>query len=177
MNPAYILHHSSCKDRRDLVSDVVNKTRATIVESYWLPNDGLRGNSISHVLVAKLAQSQHPDKHYLVFEDDCVLSEDWAITTQDLSFADVVYIGYTNEANDIVFGTHALMISPKARDKIIQWTETLGNKVHRKNAFDHILSLLCRQEGLVVCKPKFEVREKYARQKKGIKSYITGQIR
>jgi len=176
MTPAYVLHHPSCKDRVESVAEIITKTGATVVQS-CLMHDGKAGCRTSHILVAKLARTQHPDKHYLVFEDDCVLSEDWQKCIEGVGFADVVYLGYNQKSSSVVFGTHALLLSPKARDAIIECAELVKNEVADKGAFDHILSYLCRAKGLMTCMPPVEERETWAWQKKGIRSTITGRIR
>jgi GR25 family glycosyltransferase involved in LPS biosynthesis len=119
----------------------------------------------------------YPNKHILIFEDDCVLSEDWQEVMKGYEFADVLYLGYNDRCEHSVFGTHALYISPKARDVIIDHTEQFKDEVPNKGAYDMILSLLCRKYGLITCIPRTEDREKYAVQKKGLISQITGQPR
>lgn len=177
MPPAFVIHYSGCKDRDEVTADLINKTKATLVESCWLPEHPLRGNTLSHIQVAKLAKTLHPTQHYLVFEDDCELAEDWSDCLKGMEFSDVLYLGYTDKSKDVTYGTHALYLSPKARDVIISHAEGLGNRVDRKFAFDHILSKLSREQGLITCIPKKEECQRYAQQKKGLKSYITGKIR
>jgi GR25 family glycosyltransferase involved in LPS biosynthesis len=176
MIPAYVLHHPSCHERTEIVKDIVDKTKATVFESYLLPN-GKDGCRWSHIGVAKLAKSLHPEKSYLVFEDDCALEEGWQEGLKGVEFADVVYLGYTDRTKDTLFGTHALYISPKARDVIIEHTEEHKNEVPDKGAYDFILSLLCRRYGLITCMPRFSDKDKYCSQKKGLRSQITGRIR
>ena len=176
MNPAFVLHSSSCSERDDIVIDIINKTKATVFESYVF-SDGKKGCRYSHIGACKLARSLYPDKHFLIFEDDCVLSEDWADVLKGHEFADILYLGYNDRSEHSVFGTHALYISPKARDVIIEHTEEWKNEVVDKGAYDMILSLLCRKYGLITCIPRMEDREKYAVQKKGLISQITGKIR
>lgn len=177
MPPAFVIHYSACKDRDNLTADLIHKTKATLVESCWLPTEPVKGNLLSHIQVAKLARTLHPTQHYLVFEDDCVLAEDWSECLKGMEFSDVLYLGYNDKSKEVTYGTHALFISPKARDAIIARAEVLGHQVDRKNAFDHILSKICRQEGLITCMAKVEEKERYAHQQKGIKSYITGKVR
>lgn len=165
-----------CSERTEIVKDLLKKTNGMIVSAIMLP-DGLEGNRQSHSAVARLARSLHPTKHYLVFEDDCVLSEDWEKCIEGMEMADVLYLGYNDKGSDITYGTHALLISPKGRDKILSESEKVGKIVDRKNAMDHILSKICRQEGLLTAMPPFHERERWAEQKKGIKSLITNQIR
>ena len=174
MFPSFVIHSPTHTDRNEIVEDIVNKTGAIQFQSYLL-SDPVRGCLASHVGVAKLAKSLHPESHYLVFEDDCELL-DWQIPIQDASGFDVVYLGYNDKCEWATFGTHALLISPKARDLIIEKV-LLWSPVDKKSAYDHLLSRLCREEGLKVCMPKYEMRETFCRQKKGLKSTITGNIR
>jgi GR25 family glycosyltransferase involved in LPS biosynthesis len=176
MYPAFVLHHETSTDRDDLVKDIVKKTDATVVQSVLLPNRKL-GCTASHLSVAKLAKSLFPLQSYLVFEDDCVLSENWMDALKGVESADVVYLGYNDKCEHTVFGTHALLISPKARDKIISETYALKDQVIDRGAYDHILSLLCRREGLQTALPKMEFRNTFAYQKKGLVSLITGRAR
>ena len=175
-HPAFVIHNPSSSERTEIVKDIVEKTGATIVQAIMLP-DGLDGNRQSHSAVARLARSLHPKEHYLVFEDDCVLATDWAYCTEGMEMADVLYLGYTDKCEHTTFGTHALMISPKARDKIILESDKLALTVGRKNAMDWVLSKLCRQEGLLTAMPPMDEREKWAHQKRGIKSLVTGVVR
>jgi GR25 family glycosyltransferase involved in LPS biosynthesis len=132
-------------------------------------------NAIAHKFI--LQQIQANDEIALVFEDDCVLSEDWERCIEGMEMADVLYLGYNDKCSHTTFGTHALMISPKARDKIIEEADKIKNEVVDKGAFDHILSLLCRREGLLTALPKIEDKERWAVQKKGLVSMITGRAR
>ena len=144
-----------------------------VVEGVFERNrkDGCRH---AHQNVARLAKSLHPTKHYLVFEDDCVLSEEWEKCVEGMEMADVLYLGYNDKSRETTFGTHALMISPKARDKILSESEKLRDQVIDKGAYDHVLSKLCRQEGLLTAMPPPDEKDKYAVQKKGLVSTITG---
>ena len=176
MFPSFVIHHSNHVERDEVVKDIIQKTKATMFEAYLL-KDALRGNLMSHVGVAKLARSLYPTKSYIVFEDDCELSENWKDPLQVAEDFDVTYIGYTDRCEKATFGTHALCISPKARDLIIQKAVFYANDTERKDAFDWILSKMCREEGLAVAMPKMEMRETFCRQKRGIKSTVTGEVR
>jgi len=176
MLPAFIIHNSSSSERDDVVKDVQSKTKAMVVEGVFEANrkDGCRH---AHQNVARLAKSLHPTSHYLVFEDDCVLSEDWERCIEGMEMADVLYLGYNDKCEHTTFGTHALMISPKARDKIVSGSEQLKDAVADRGAYDHVLSKLCRQEGLLTAMPPVDERKRWAWQKEGLKSTITGKTR
>jgi GR25 family glycosyltransferase involved in LPS biosynthesis len=174
--PSFVIHNPSCSERTEIVNQLIKTTGATLVSAVMLPN-GKDGCRASHQAVARLARALHPTKHYLVFEDDCVLSEDWETCIEGMEVADVLYLGYNGKCQHTTFGTHALMLSPKARDKILSESEKLKDAVEDKGAYDHILSKLCRQEGLLTAMPPLDEKERWAVQKKGLKSGITGQIR
>lgn len=173
---AFVLHNSSCVERDEIVEELVKKTKATVFQSYLL-SDGKEGCRQSHIAVAKLAKALYPLDKYIIFEDDCVLAEDWEDCLKGLEFADVVYLGYNDKCEHTTFGTHALLLSPKARDVIIENAEKHKDDVINKGAYDFILSLLCRKYGLLTCMPKMQDRERYCHQKRGLKSQITGMIR
>ena len=174
--PSFVIHNPSCSERTEIVNQLIKKTNAILVDAVMMPN-GKDGNRASHQAVARLARGLHPDKHYLVFEDDCVLSEDWQKCIEGMEMADVLYLGYNGKSSDVTYGTHALLVSPKARNKILSDSEALKNLVADKGAFDHVLSKLCRQEGLLTAMPPPDEKERWAVQKKGLKSLITGNIR
>jgi len=174
--PAFVIHDSNCHSREEIVKDLVDKTRATVFQSYML-KDGSEGCMSSHIGVARLAKGLHPTKHYLVFEDDCVLEDGWEEALKGLEFADVVYLGYNDKCQEATFGTHALLLSPKARDCIQEHAREIGSEIRPKYAFDWILSKLCRKYGLITCMPRMDDRKKWCHQKTGLVSQITGQIR
>jgi len=176
MLPAYIIHNSSSSERDEIVKELLLKTKGMVVEGIFEANrkDGCRH---AHQSVARLARSLHPTKHYLVFEDDCVLSDDWERCIEGMEVADVLYLGYNDKCSHTTFGTHALMISPKGRDKILSDSEKLKDEVIDKGAYDHVLSKLCRQEGLLTAMPPLDEKERWAWQQKGLTSTITGKTR
>jgi len=176
MLPSFIIHHPSSVERSGIVKDLITKTGGTVVEA-CLMTDGKAGCRASHLKVAKIAKELCPTKHYLVFEDDCVLSDDWNYCIEGMEVADVLYLGFNDKCHHTTFGTHALMISPRARDKILSQTEALAGSVIDKGAYDHILSQLCRQEGLLTAMPPVDEKDKWAYQKKGLRSLITGTLR
>ena len=173
--PAFVIHDPSCSERTEIVNELVKKTGAIIVAAVMLPN-GKDGCRASHLAVARLARGLHPDKHYVVFEDDCELLEGWEDVLQTTD-ADVVYLGYTDRSKKVIYGTHAMRISPNLRNEILKDTEGLKDEVENRGAFDHILSKLLAINRFKVACPRFEDRERWAVQKKGIKSLITGKIR
>ena len=173
---AFVIHDIKNSDRTDIVKEIVSKTKATHYQAIMLPNKR-EGCLNSHLGVARLARGLHPDKHYLVFEDDCVLSDDWQEALKGMEFVDVLYLGYNDKCDKAVFGTHAYCLSPKARDILLEHAHEVALHVEVPFAIDWILSALYRKYGLVVAMPKMEDRERYCHQKRGFVSQITGQIR
>lgn len=174
--PAYIIHHSSCTDRDSIVEDLIRQTNGIVVPAVWL-EDRKAGCRLSHQLVAKMAKEQHPDSPYLVFEDDCILRENWQ---ECLKFwnekSDVLYLGYNGKhRKHIVLATHALMISPRARDIIIDHTEDYVEEVENTGAYDWILNYLCADYKLRMILPLD--KDKWCYQQEGLISTITGNAR
>jgi hypothetical protein len=176
MIPSFIIHNPHSSERAEIVKTLVQRTKGTVVSAVMLDN-GKDGCRESHLAVARLARGLHPDKHYLVFEDDCVLSDGWEQCLEGMQMADVVYLGYNDKSSSVTYGTHAVCYSPKARDAILTWTEALKDDVGDRGAYDHILSKICRQEGLLVAMPPPDQRDRWAVQKKGLTSLITGRSR
>jgi hypothetical protein len=167
---AYVIHHSDCHDREPVVQALVHATDATVVDAVWFSDRSRRyeGNSRSHVKVAQQAEDE-----YLVFEDDCVLADDWRSVLQGKDDFDVIFLGVNSDAG-VPFGTHALVIRQRARLAIIEDTERLSHAVWQTWAFDHILNLICKQRGLRVWVPDEANWQRWALQKKGMLSTITG---
>lgn len=176
MIPAFVIHHPSHVQRADVVKDLCEKTKAVVFEAH-LMSDPISGCMSSHLGVARLAKSLHPESHYLVLEDDCELLEGWDQLLVDVSGFDVTYLGYTDRCYWATFGTHALVLSPKARDILLEKGADYGQATKPKNTYDHALSELCRKEGLSVRMPQYGMHELFCRQKRGLKSTITGHIR
>lgn len=175
MLPAFVLHNSASTERDEIVRELVKKTGATQFQSFLL-DDRVMGCLESHLGVAKIAKALHPTSDYLVFEDDCELFDGWE-QMRDVSGVDVVWIGYTDRCEHSTFGTHALRMSPRARDKILELSYSVGRRTQAKNAFDQVLSKICREEGLSEAMPKYEMREQFAKQKRGVVSLITRRPR
>jgi hypothetical protein len=176
--PAFVIHHFPCTDRQDVVKDIVNLSGATVLDAVWFddPTKRKEGCSKSHVKVATIAQKLHPDSPYLVFEDDCILANEWKSVLEGKDEFDVVYLG-VNSNSGIPFGTHAMLIRPSARQAILEDTERLFDAVRDTWAFDHIVHLICKQRGLRVWVPPEEEWYRWALQKKGMISTITGNAR
>lgn len=173
---AYIIHSSSCLERNEVVDQLIQKTGGERVEAVILPNR-VEGCLRSHLKVAQIAKERHPSEPYLVFEDDCILEEGWDSILHQSTFADLIYIGYTEASQDTIFGTHALWIRPKLRDLFLEKGEDYAFKVRFHWATDWIIPKICQDYKLNVFRPAYALREKWAHQKKGLMSQITGKIR
>ena len=176
--PAYIIHSSHSTDRESLVASLQEKTGGTVVEAIWLKFRKL-GCSYSHIKVAALAKQNHPDSAYLVFEDDCILKDTWTEALDYWSYTyqhdELVYLGYNETSDEVVFGTHALLITPRVRDLILAHTESYIPRVQNVGAYDWILNRICTDFNVRISLPPSG--EKWCYQQKGLLSTITGTIR
>lgn len=170
MIPAYIIHKKDCSERIPIVNELIQKTNAKLVKAIYYEKNGKKGCRESHTLVANSAKSSHPNSYYLVFEDDCVLLEGWEKALENYENYDIIYLGCNDVCVQTIFGTHALLISPKVRDLIIQHTEEFSEEFE---AFDWILSAIIREYrlNLKVMMPNVAI------QKEGVISLITGKPR
>lgn len=173
---AFIIHSSACQERREVVDELVKRTGGEVVDAVMLENR-VEGCMRSHLKVAALAKQVAPNEPYMVFEDDCILEDGWDGILSQSQFADLLYFGYTDANKDTIFGTHALWISPRLRDLFLEKGEEYTFKVRASWAVDWIIPKLCQDFKLNVFRPTYELREKWAYQKRGLTSQITGKIR
>lgn len=182
IQPAFLIHSSSCPERNDVVEMLQMETDAEVVEAVWYPNDPKKGCRESHKKVAQLAKEKYPEASYLVFEDDCELvSARWYYPSMAGGTVDLIYLGvngYGKFFGDVYsYGTHAMIVSPKVRDLILEKTDDYVDAVWEKGAFDHILNKICYDHQISVWRPPEREMERWVRQKKGLKSTITGKLR
>lgn len=173
MIPTYIIHNTACEDRKETIKNLIEKTNGEIVEAIYLENR-LLGCCLSHLKVAHLSKKLYPNAPYLVLEDDCVLHPGWDEALSDLT-GEVIYLGYNNKhSTGVLFGTHAMFVSPIARDYLI---EKLEKKIKSTSfpAYDWLCWQLWVEGQIEVGYP--EKKDKYCEQAKGLKSTITGNIR
>lgn len=124
MLPSFIIHHQGQTDRKDLVEALVKATGAILVDPVWIPEDPVKGCRESHKKVARLAKETYPDSAYLVFEDDCeIIDPHFLDILKEYPDVDILYFGVTNYIRYKIpiplyhsCGTHAMMLTPKARD-------------------------------------------------------------
>jgi hypothetical protein len=182
IQPAFLIHSSSCPERNDVVEMLQLECDAEVVEAVWYPNDPKKGCRESHKKVAQIAKEKYPEASYLVFEDDCELvSPRWYYPSIAGGTVDLIYLGvngYGKFNGDLYsYGTHAMIVSPKVRDLILEKTDDYVDAVWEKGAFDHILNKMCYDNQITVWRPPEREMERWVRQKKGLKSTITGNIR
>lgn len=182
IEPSFIIHSSCLPERKKLVDMLLLDTDAEIVEAVWLPNDPKKGCRESHKKVAQLAKEKAPNASYLVFEDDCELvSPRWYYPFLAGDDVDVVYLGVNGfgkfEGNVYSYGTHAMIVSPKVRDLLIEKMDEYVDKVPDKGAIDWIVNKICYDHNCKVWRPTEKDKERWVRQARGIKSTNTGNVR
>ena len=182
IKPSYIIHSSTCPDRDGLVEMLRDEADAEVVEAVWDPQDPKRGCRESHKKIAAMAKRDYPDCSDLVFEDDCeFVSPRWYYPSIAGGEVDLIYLGvngYGKFFGDLYsYGTHAMIISPKVRDLILEKTDDYVDAVWEKGAFDHILNKMCYDHKISVWRPPEREKERWVRQAKGYKSTITGNLR
>ena len=182
IKPAFIIHSSCCPERNDLVEMLQDETDAEIVEAVWRPDDPKAGCRESHKKIAQMAKDQNPNASYLVFEDDCeFVSQRWYFPFLSGDEVDLIYLGVngygTFNGNLYSYGTHAMVVSPKVRDLILEKTDEYIDRVYEKGAFDHILNMMCYDHNISVWRPPPREVDRWVRQKQGLTSTITGNVR
>jgi hypothetical protein len=182
--PAYVIHHPSQSERDDLVDRIVAITGAKVVEAVMIKENPTLGCRSSHRKVAELAKAEHPLSAYLVFENDCeILNENFLNLTNDV---DVLYFGITGYCTHFkpfthlsLWGTHAMMITPKARDLFLETEHEYlkMNFVDNNHPIDQLWSVLIQNKYLSYWFPPAQDIQKYVRQKPGLQSSISGKLR
>lgn len=178
MVPAFIIHHTSTKERNEIVADLQKQTGATLFDPVWLPDDPPRGCRESHVKIAEHMKETNPESAYIVFEDDCEIVDPNFLSYRSMyPDADIFYFGITHYGTlfrplsihiKCSFGTHAMYITPKARDLLLQnWKEIVNEGIYH---IDQIWNVIQDRFALCVWKPEAQERNKWVRQKTGIPS-------
>ena len=187
MLPAYIIHNSQQVEREEIVNKVIQTTGAKIVEAVWNKKDPVSGCRESHKKVAKLAKEEHPDSPYLVFEDDCeILDPHFIDILSEHLDVDMLYFGLNGYCFHMKpfplkhsWGTHAMMMTPKARDTLLE-KEALYLKMQfplGNHPYDMLMCVMAERENLKVWKPDETSMTRWVRQKPGLTSSISGNIR
>ena len=171
----FVIHGLESTDRRDIVLELQKRIGVKVIQACIL-TDGVRGCNLSHVRVAEAAKALAPSEHYFVFEDDCVLAPDFETTLENIPDVDIYYFGYNDKdfSSDLIYGTHALRLSPKARDILLTHAQEL---IDENIPFDHIIFSLSETYNLTRAWPDVSNKERWCYQKKGLKSIITHSYR
>jgi hypothetical protein len=187
MLPAYIIHNSKEKDRKEIVQKLIEATGAKVVEAVWNTQDPIWGCRESHKKVAILAKQEHPESAYLVFEDDCeILDPNFIRVIFDHLDADIIYFGVNGYCvHQLPFpllhnwGTHAMMMTPKARDTLLEKEAKYLEMPFPRGVhpYDALMCVMAECENLKVWKPDEVNKNRWVRQKPGLKSSISGAIR
>lgn len=182
IEPSFIIHSSCSPERQKLVNALVKASGAEVVEAVWYPDDPKKGCRESHKKVAQMAKDRAPNASYLVFEDDCELVSDrWYYPFIAGEEIDLVYLGVNGYGKFFgqmySYGTHAMLVSPKVRDFILEQTDDKAEEVWEKGAFDHILNKICYDNQCTVWRPTERDGNRWVRQASGYKSTITGNVR
>lgn len=183
--PSFLIAMIGNKERAENIQKLKNRFNPFLVKAI-LNNSPQLGNCLSHLQVARFAKLLFPDKPYLVLEDDAEVKDEnfWELVSQHP--CDLLYFGYNGECThtkpvntNYVWGTHAVVVSSKARDAIIEhfewadgleyWTKEVG--------FDAYLTVIADKANLTTWKPEPEDRYKYICQKDGFISFLSGHIR
>jgi hypothetical protein len=187
MLPAYIIHNSNQIERKDIVDKLIHATGGTIVEAVWNTLDPIWGCRESHKKVARLAKEEHPDSPYLVFEDDCeIIDASFLTLLKENPTVDILYFGINGFCIHIQpfplkhsWGTHALYITPKVRDTLVEKEPMymLMTFPRKEHPYDELLCVMAFFEHWTVWKPDEASITKWVRQKPGLVSSISGNIR
>jgi len=163
----YVIHMADAKERLPLVNKLQKVTGAKIFHALKLP-DGNDGCRESHIKLYREA----PPGPITVFEDDCeiVRPDLLELINQHKDVHDIIYLGVNSvNKNGTSYGTHAMWISPKARDMFLkEGPQKSGTPI------DKMWNNIIKKYGLRAYKP-LKIHE-YVRQKSGLRSYISGKV-
>ena len=184
--PVILIAMLGSVERAENIATLINKFNP-IIQRAITNNSPHRGNCLSHLQVAKTAKLLFPDLPYLVLEDDAfVVDENFWTLIDEHKDVDLLYFGYNNSCShykpiptEYVWGTHCLLVSPKARDAIINHFEEVSNMEFwtQEIGFDSMLTVIAHKAGLTSWKPAKQDRYKYICQKEGFTSFLSGHKR
>ena len=187
MIPAYIIHNSKQIERKDIVDKLIQTTSAKVVEAVWNTQDPVWGCRESHKKVARVAKEEYPNSAYIVFEDDCEIVDNTFLNLiEQHSKCDLIYFGVNGYCIHVEpfpikhsWGTHAMYITPKVRDAILEKESKYMTMrfPRQEHPFDQLLCVMAFFEHWNVWKPDATSINKWVRQKPGLVSSISGSIR
>lgn len=159
----FIIHYDLCLERKPLVEKIVGMTGATVFSAI---KDRKIGCYLSHLTIYKSKESD-----LIVFEDDCeILDKSFIDLLPSLiDQYDLVYFGVNHILKKGSYGTHAMWISDYARQCFINNNGDIHIPV------DHMWNHIENKYNLRVWRPN--PKDRYVRQKIGLKSITTGGIR
>ncbi len=174
--PSFVIHLKSATDRLYLIEDL--KQHTTALEIWDAVPGGVKGCLMSHLTMYE-EMLRRGESQWLVFEDDCEVLESFSTVT--FPKADVFLLGaneYVQEVKGEAFsqvnrfwGTHAMIMTKEGAECILK----AYRECHPSIPFDWLVNYAIEKKGLNV--KGFLECKKYVRQKPGLKSDITGNIR
>ena len=169
----YVIHAAISVDREPLVEELILQANAEVYPAIILL-DGREGCRQSH-----FSAYRSTSEDVLVFEDDCEIIADDFLSPIPLfrEHYDLIYLGYNSLCNSGSWGTHALWVSPRAKNCLFNWLPSYETVMPPLDLiWNHVEHTSpCESGGLRVWRPADGRR--YVRQKPGLRSIITGGIR
>ena len=165
-----IIHMNDSIERKDLVASLIELTGATVFDALKREN-GAEGCWASHT---KIYKNQPKNEDLLIFEDDCEIIDNSFMNYVEINktMYDIIYIGvnrtFVKDDKLWSWGTHAMWINNKSLQLFLKFK-------NERNIVDHVWNEVAHKYNLKVLRP--DPIDKYVRQKIGLKSYITGNIR
>jgi len=169
-----LLHLESAVERIPYIEKIQSILPTEIFPAFFTPENGHLGCTASHLEIYK----RYPSEGILVWEDDCeVLRDDiLEVVERYKSDYDIVYLGVNSKFRDspkgpeLSYGTHAMWLSPTAREKILTMRQLMKTK-----EIDHLWNQTQVKFKLRVWRP--DPVDLYCRQAPRLHSYITNKLR
>jgi hypothetical protein len=146
---AYIIHSSAATNRSMYVSEIQRKTGALVFRAIEIAKVGdyvgrRKGCTLSHIGILRRAA-----RDVLVFEDDCVLQDNFAEAIQMHKHThDIVYVGLLKSWNGGSSGAHAYWVSQKAKQVYLRHLDTVDPQVADKYPPDLAWNMIINRYGL-----------------------------
>lgn len=174
--PSFVIHLKSATERQCLIEDL--KRECPSLEIWNAVPGGVKGCLMSHLTMYE-EMIRRGELKWLVFEDDCEVLE--SFSTVKFPEADVFLLGANEYVNSVkgecfsqvnrFWGTHAMIMTKQGAECILK----AYRECHPAIPFDWLVNYAIEKKGLNV-KGFLECKQ-YVRQKPGLKSAITGNIR
>ena len=171
---SYVIHLESAVERKPYIEKIQSILPTEIFPAFFTPENGHLGCTASHLELYK----RHPNDGLLVWEDDCEILRDdiLDVVNRYKSDHDIVYLGVnskfkeTPKSPEFSYGTHAMWLSPTAREKI----QAMRHLVKTKE-IDHLWNQTQQKFKLRAWRP--DPIDMYCRQAPRLLSYITNKTR